>query len=198
MADSWLLKDLARRWGSPQRHRYPEGYPRELRERFTTPDGRRVRLRAIRPDDAARLRDGFAKLSPQTVYRRFHANLQGLSDEALRYLTHLDYQDHLALIALDEQGDAVGVARYYRPEAAELAEAAVVVGDPWQGQGVGTHLLRALALAAEQRGIVGFEGFVQQDNQVMRRMVERSGFRLHADDPEDGVIRFWLRFDDLL
>ncbi|MEZ6184928.1 MAG: GNAT family N-acetyltransferase [Planctomycetota bacterium] len=196
MPESWLLKDLLRRFGPTPPRAYPEHYPRDLVQRGRTRDGRRYRIRPVRPDDAERLRAGFATLSPETVYRRFHYALNALSDDALRYLTHLDYQQHLALIALDEGGGTVGVARYYLPEDAEFAEAAVVVGDAWQGQGVGSALLKLLAQAAETRGIAGFEGYVQRDNLLMRRMVERSGYRLHEDPVDDATLRVWFRFDD--
>src|SRR3989442_11671892 len=55
-----------------------------------------VRLRLIRPDDADELRRGFERLSPESRYRRFLSGVHQLSDEALRYLTHVDERDHLA------------------------------------------------------------------------------------------------------
>ncbi|MGE0707723.1 MAG: N-acetyltransferase family protein [Planctomycetota bacterium] len=194
---SWLLKEILGRWGSVAEHHLPEAYPRELEEGFEGRDGRRARVRPIRPEDVPLLREGFRSLSPLTIYRRFHAQLDHLSDEACRYLTHVDYRAHLALVALDEaSGRMVGVARYYLPAGAELAEAAVVITDAWQGQGLGSFLLRRLSVAAEARGVAGFEAFIQPDNLPMRRMVERSGYLLHGSEAPDAV-HVWFRFAEL-
>jgi acetyltransferase len=200
MAHSWLLKDILRRWGSIGAHHqgYPESYPHELVGRVSTKEGRELLVRPVRPDDVPLFKDGFSRLSRETVYRRFHGHVRSLSEEAYHYLTHIDYQTHLALIVIDEVNEAgVGVARYYLPEGSELAEAAIVVVDDWQGRGVGKLLLARLVEAAKARGVSGFEAFVQSDNVRMRRMIERSGYRLHSEEEdEDGVVRVWLRFDE--
>ena len=195
---SWLLKEVLERWGSVFEHHEPDNYPRELETSFVAKNGERVSVRPVRPDDVPLFKAGFAKLSDETIYRRFHAHIDHLSDETYHYLTHLDYQHHLALIALDPNGDAVGVARYYLPEGKELAEAAVIVGDPWHGQGVGSFLLRRLADAAEARGIAGFEAFIQRDNLLMRRMVERSGFVMHTREAGPDAVHVWGRFEELV
>jgi protein lysine acetyltransferase len=63
----------------------------------------------------------------------------------LAYLTEVDHQDHEALIAFDSRsGDAVAMARSARTEGTS-AEAAVTVGDGWQGRGLGTGLTSLLA-----------------------------------------------------
>lgn len=195
---SWLLKDILRRWGGVEGYAAdPEGYPAELETWYRPADAPALRVRPIRPDDTTRLREAFARLSPETVYRRFHSVLHRLRDEEVRYLTEVDYRHHLALVAVDEAEDRlVGVARYYLPEAAELAEAAIVVADDWQGRGLGGFLLTRLRDAAEARGVVGFEAWVQPDNQVVRGMLERRGFQVHTELVE-GSLRVWFRFEDL-
>ena len=113
-------------------------------------DGTRVRIRPIVPEDKALLVAGFERLSPESRYRRFMAQVDRLTDEQLVYLTEIDYHDHYALMALDlDHGPGIGVARYVRLRGEpEVAEAAVTVIDDYQGRGLGHLLLQAIGAAA--------------------------------------------------
>jgi RimJ/RimL family protein N-acetyltransferase len=122
-------------------------------------------LRPLRPDDKRLLSQAFDRLSPETRYRRFFAPIERLSDRDLRYLTEVDHHDHEAIAAVNpENGMIVGVARYIRSDDPGEAEVAVVVGDPWQGQGVATALLQELVRRAREEGIDHFVALVMSDN----------------------------------
>jgi acetyltransferase len=197
MDPSWLFQEIQRRWGGVSSHHagYPDSYPKDLEGMITLEDGARILVRPIRPDDISELRAGFSRLSSESVYRRFHAHLEGLSDEACRYLTHVDYVHHLALVALEPDGTrGAAVARYYRPEGSDLAEAAVVVIDEWQGRGLGPALLERLVAAARSRGIRGFEAYVQADNRKLLRILMESGYHLRQEEDGD-VLRVEMPFD---
>ncbi len=142
-------------------------------------DGTRVRIRPIVPEDKALLVAGFERLSPESRYRRFMAQLDRLSDEQLAYLTEIDYDDHYALIAIDlDNGDGAGVARYVRLLAEpEVAEAAVTVIDDYQGRGVGKALLELAARSAIEQGIREVRAWVQADNAAILHVLERLGAR---------------------
>jgi CBS domain-containing protein len=131
-------------------------------------DGTRIGVRPILPEDKDRLRGGFARLSPRSRYRRFLTAVDHLSDEQVRYLTEVDYADHMAWVALDPSAPTqpgVGVARYVRlPEEPTVAEAAVTVLDAYQGKGVRTILQVALAGSALEHGIRSFRGYVLAEN----------------------------------
>jgi GNAT superfamily N-acetyltransferase len=154
------------------------------RETAALRDGTPVVIRAIRPDDRAALREGFAHLSERTVYHRFFQPRRGLTDAELTYLTELDFHDHLGLIvelAGPGPGRLVGVGRairVLRPEGAERAEVAFVVADELQGHGVGTLLLEHLARMARRVGYRGFEAEVLPDNRLMLEVFEHSGLSL--------------------
>jgi hypothetical protein len=70
----------------------------EYRAEATLRDGTAVLVRAIRPDDRAALREGFQHLSERTIYQRFFLAKHDLTDAELRYLTELDFHDHLGLV----------------------------------------------------------------------------------------------------
>ncbi len=138
--------------------------------------GTPVVLRPIRPQDKDALAEGLARLSPESVYRRFLTPKPRLSAAELRYLTEVDGTDHVALVAELAGGPGprpvVAVGRWVRdPERPDEAEIARVVGDALQGQGLGTALGRALGGLARERGIARFTATMLAENEPARRLL---------------------------
>lgn len=156
-------------------------------------DGRPIRIRAIRPDDKQRLLEHFAHLSPRSVYYRFFGLKRSLDDQDLRRFTELDFVNHVGLVATvagrDEQ--FIGVGRYVRWDAPDRAEVAFAVLDDYQGQGVGTLLLKHLARIARTGGITEFVAYVMGSNTQMLEVFANSGFRVR-DSYESGTMRVSL------
>jgi nucleotide-binding universal stress UspA family protein/GNAT superfamily N-acetyltransferase len=138
-------------------------------------DGSWIEIRPIEAGDRDELRRGFERLSPESRYRRFFGPMSVLSERELEYLTDVDHHDHVALVAIEaETGNGIGVARFVRT-APTVAEPAVVVTDDWQGRGVGSQLLRALARRAREEGVSRFEAPVLATNSQAIRVLERLG-----------------------
>src|SRR3954469_24169433 len=96
-----------------------------------------VATRPVRPDDEQRLVRMWPRLSPDTIYRRFHSPLHRLPMATVRHLVQVDHALREAIVA-EIGGEVVGVARYDRsPDDPSAAEFAVVVEDAWQGLGLG-------------------------------------------------------------
>ena len=55
-------------------------------------------------------------------------------------------------------------------------EFAVVVGDPWQGKGVGTALMEQLIAIARERGMASICGLVLAENTHMLALARKLGF----------------------
>src|SRR5262249_61917365 len=87
------------------------------------------------------------------IRMRFFSLVKTLSRDSLIRLCHLDYDREMALVAVyrDDAGPhIVGVSRYYLDPETGDAEFAVVVGDAWQGKGLGWPLMgRRLAVATK-------------------------------------------------
>ncbi len=146
-------------------------------EELDGPGGTRLRLRLLRPDDRQQLADGFARLSPESRYRRFFTAKDKLTDAELRYLTEVDGDNHFAL-ALGEidqdgrEGDGVGIARFVRlPGEPEVAEPALAVADAMQGHGLGRLLMLRLIAAATERGIRCFRSEFLSTNTAVRNLL---------------------------
>jgi acetyltransferase len=139
-------------------------------------DGTVVRLRPIRSDDKALLSDGIAHLSDETVHRRFLSPKRHFTAAELRYLTEVDGHDHVALVAEDprEPGPLLGVGRFVRlAEDPEAAEIAILVADPFQGQGLGSLLGAELARAAAAEGVRRFTATMLADNRPAQALMAK-------------------------
>src|SRR5690606_9918774 len=80
-------------------------------------NGTPIIIRAIRPEDDQALREGFGLLSDQTIYHRFFQAKRDLAEHELRYLTQLDFVDHVGLAAVisNSAGEfIIGVGRFVR------------------------------------------------------------------------------------
>src|SRR4051812_21249653 len=139
-----------------------------------------VATRPVQPDDDALFRRLWPRLSPDTVYRRFHSPIHGLPPETVRRLVTVDHDRREAVAAL-VGGEVVGVARYDRsPADPSTAEFAILVEDAWQGMGLGRQLLTELVALAATRDIATLTATVQRDNNrvigLIRRLLPRSTF----------------------
>jgi GNAT superfamily N-acetyltransferase len=139
-----------------------------------------VTTRPVRPADRTLFHRLWERLSPETVYRRFHAPVHSLPDESVRRLVTVDHDLREALVAV-VGGEVVGVARYDRPlDDPSTAEVAVMVEDAWQGVGLGRQLVTELAGLAARRGVRRLTATVQVDNApvlgLVRRLLPESTF----------------------
>jgi acetyltransferase len=99
----------------------------------------------------------------------------------LARFTQIDYDREIALITFDADAKKeriLGVARIISHPDGRDAEFAIVIGDPWQGKGIGpVILLNALRIARDQK-IEKVWGTVLPDNLYMRKLGRRLGFSI--------------------
>lgn len=173
-------------------------YHPDYRETVRLGSGLLATLRLIRPDDKGLLQDGFRALSPETRYYRFFAHKQQLSTGELDYLTRVDNDVHFALGAVREHDDAptepLGIARFVREApGSAAAEAAVVVVDAFQGQGLGRILLERLGEAAHERGIRTLSMTTLAENRALQCLVRSAFSNVEASPIQDGTRTFTVR-----
>jgi acetyl coenzyme A synthetase (ADP forming)-like protein len=144
-------------------------------------DGRRLRVRPIRPDDKQRLEDLFYRLTPLTRYFRFQYVKTHISDDELKYYTEVELPQRCAYVGTMGEGEAeriVAVGRYDATPDMKSAEVAFVVEDDIQVRGVGTALLEKLAEQAVKFKIERFVGGVLPESSRMLELFDESGFKI--------------------
>jgi RimJ/RimL family protein N-acetyltransferase len=129
------------------------------------------------PGDRADLLAAVGRTSKQSLYRRFFAVKNDFTEPEIAFFLNIDFINHAALVAvLKDEGRPmiIGGGRYIvlQPGRAEVAFVAV---DQYQGQGIGTALLRHLATLARGAGIHELIAEVLPDNTSMLKVFEKSG-----------------------
>ena len=167
-------------------------YPLHLMQDWKVGDGRSVRTRPVRPEDANLVLGFFDALSPETRYMRFMEELQELSPAMVARFTQIDYDREMALIATtaDDKGaeHMIGIARYSLAADGESVEFALVVADDWQRHGLGRRLMGALIEVARAKGFRSIFGDVLGKNAKMLRLMHSLGF-LVQPHPEENALR---------
>ena len=134
-----------------------------------------------------RIDEAFGRLSSQSRWQRFASPLHRLSASQLDYLTDLDNHDRVAWCASvgrDDQELGIGLARYVRlQDERDVAEFALTVVDEYQGQGVGSQLMRRLIASAHANGLRALRGYVLRGNQRMLAICRRLDADLTSADP---------------
>jgi len=134
-------------------------------------------IRAIRPDDKQALRDGIKRASPKSAYHRFFQQKLDLSDKELVYFTEVDFEHHVALVAIiPADRTYVGVGRYVvlKDVPGKIAEVAFAVDDEYRGRGIATLLLQHLTEIARAAGLSEFQATVLADNESMLDVLSHS------------------------
>jgi RimJ/RimL family protein N-acetyltransferase len=156
-------------------------------------DGRRVEIRALRPEDRGGFAEAAGRSSPESLRRRFFAPRHGFTEQEIAFFVDVDFVTHVALVAVaDEGGQSViiGGGRYIVLESGQ-AEVALTVSDQYQGRGLGGQLLRHLTAIAHESGTKDLIAEVLPENIPMLTVFKKSGLRL-STKRERGVVHITL------
>lgn len=182
--------------GEPSRRLCIRPYPRELETPFQLPDGRRMLLRPIRPEDEPALQRAFDRMSPEEIRNRFLGPVKVLSHaQAARY-SQLDYDRDMAFALVDPaegEREIHAIARLSADADNREAEYAILVLRHLAGQGVGTRLMRHLIEYARSHGIERIYGTVLADNRAMLTVCRKLGFRLRRDLEDPSLVEVDIR-----
>ncbi|RPH50697.1 MAG: GNAT family N-acetyltransferase [Desulfobacteraceae bacterium] len=164
-------------------------YPNQYETTAATKKGIALLIRPMKPEDANLLQELWSTFSSRTLYYRFSKQIKELSAELLVSLTQIDYDREIALAAVQrtESGEQMlGVGRLYGTTGADIAEFSVVVGDPWQGHGIGAQLLSRLIFIATDRKIKTIWGIIQRENKNMIELARKLNFSIIGEpgDPQ--------------
>jgi acetyltransferase len=170
----------------PHSHLAIEPYPRKYMEQWVLEDNNPVTLRPIRPEDEPLEFGLWETFSAKTFRYRFFGPPRKVSHEEMVRYTNIDYRREMAIIAELRDGDArkmIGVGRIIVDPEGESGEFAVVIGDPWQGLGLGTKLLDKLIEVAVDKKLSVIYGLIQADNLRMIGLCRDMGFQIENVDP---------------
>jgi GNAT superfamily N-acetyltransferase len=135
-------------------------------------DGERVLVRPIRLADGEQLAGLHARLSQDSVYRRYFGFKSALSPTEIRRFTGIAEEWRFALVGVRSTGQLAGVARYEGQAGRTDAEIALIVDDALHHQGLGTLLLRRLVDVAVMSGVTTLTAVVLASNTAMLHLLQ--------------------------
>lgn len=163
-------------------------------------DGTPVTLRAVRDDDAPKIRRAFHTLGPETIHARFFDQRAEVTEAELLHIIGVDFRRDVALLVTIGKGEdeiVIGGVSYFAlddfdpPKRAELA---FTIVDGYQGHGMGRVLMHEIIGIARANGIHYLEADLFADNIPMLHVFQHAGLPLVLLREEDTIhIRLEVR-----
>ncbi len=185
--DRWTVLHPVRPYSHLAIRPYPEEYEREVKLK----DGRVAQLRPIKPEDEPMWHQLLASCSPETIRMRFRYMFKATTHEMAARFCFIDYDRELAIVAeIEEEGQRqlMGVGRLVADSDHSNAEYAVLVGDPWQGLGLGSLLTDYCLEVCPRWGISRVIAEMAPENRRMITIFENRGFEIDNRMSMDVVI----------
>ncbi|WP_216701552.1 bifunctional acetyl-CoA hydrolase/transferase family protein/GNAT family N-acetyltransferase [Gloeothece verrucosa] len=171
-------------------------YPEELETYKTTDSGLEIFLRPVKITDEPLLKEFFYSLSNQSLFRRFMSVRRDIPHERLQEFAVIDFTQEMVILAFlkkEEKEQVIAIGQYGIEEDTHIAEAAFVVKDEYQHQGIGTELLSYLTYLAKKQGLLGFTAELLLENKPMLHLFEKMGFEMNKK-MGDGVFELKMMF----
>lgn len=160
-------------------------YPTQYVQPWTLNNGQTVTIRPIRPEDEPLMRKFHETLSQESVYLRY-AHIfklsQRVAHERLTRICFIDYDREMALVA-DHKDSKTGehqilaAGRLSKLHGTNDGEFAMLVSDQWQGQGLGTEMLRRLLQVGRDESLQRVQADILTDNAAMQHVCQKLGFQ---------------------
>lgn len=167
-------------------------WPSELSGLIEASDGRRYRVRAVRPADEPALIRLLQKLDAEEVRMRFFTYIRHFSHAMGARMTQIDYDREMSLVLVPEGGDpdeVMAIATLVADPDGRHAEFGLLVHHDHAQCGLGRALLQRLLDHAWQRGIGQVYGVVLSENTPMLKAAQKLGFRRRPEPEEPGCLR---------
>ncbi|MCA9897906.1 MAG: bifunctional acetate--CoA ligase family protein/GNAT family N-acetyltransferase [Ardenticatenaceae bacterium] len=164
-------------------------YPAQYIKEFTTEDGVLATMRPIRPEDEPMMVKFHETLSERSVYLRYFRAFQldqRVEHERLTRICFVDYDRDMALVVAaknrrTDEDEIIAAGRLTKERGRDEAEFAILVSDRYQGQGVGTEMLKHLLAIGKQEGVKRVVAYLLSENRGMRAICLKLGFRLERE-----------------
>jgi acetyltransferase len=166
-------------------------YPIQYVDTWTARDNTEITFRPILPEDETLLVKLHEVLSDHTVVMRYlHPMLlqDRILHERLSHICHCDYDRDIPLVAERTNADGsrsiLGVGRLSKISGSQDAGLSVMVGDPYQGVGIGSELICRVVDVAKRENLKSLTAVLTVDNQPMQHIFRKLGFVLEPTGEE--------------
>jgi acetyltransferase len=164
-------------------------YPKAWERHLALPDGNKIFVRPIRPEDEALYPAFLTAVTADDLRLRFFAPVKEFSHGFIARFTQIDYARAMAFIAIEEAtGQMLGVVRVHADSDYRTAEYAILVRSDLKGHGLGWLLMELMIEYARAEGLQSIRGQVLQENRTMLQMCRQLGFAISPDPEESSIV----------
>lgn len=162
-------------------------YPNRYAGAWTSSKGTKINIRPIRPEDEPLMVKFHETLSAETVYMRYFSPMklqQRVAHARLSKICFIDYDREMVLVATrrnpeTHETEIMAAGRLTKLHGRNEGEYGLLVGDPFQGHGLGTEILDRLIDVARNEGLARIFGYILPGNSAMLSICESLGFTLN-------------------
>jgi acetyltransferase len=172
-------------------------YPIQYVGTWTAKDRTKVTIRPILPEDETLLVKFHSILSDRTVFMRYLQPImlqQRVMHERLARICHVDYDREIALVAetTDASGErhVMGIVRLSKIHGTNEARLSILIGDPYQGIGLGGELVRRAVEVAKKERLSRLSAILTEDNLTMTHIFEKLDFTIAPVENEKLLAAF--------
>ena len=165
-------------------------YPKKYEILWTLKNGREVRLRPVKPEDEPLWLEMFQNFSEESIRYRFFQLLKDTPHEVRVRYCNIDYDREIAIVAELTEKDRkriLGVGRLSIEPDEKSGELAFIIGDQWQGLGLGTKMVDYVLEIAKEMGVETVYAIMLPDNYRALNLTRKMGFKLEYLD--DGTVK---------
>ncbi|WP_372716356.1 GNAT family N-acetyltransferase [Novipirellula sp.] len=166
-------------------------YPTQFTRPLQLVDGTEVLMRAIQPEDEPMWCELIARCSAESIQMRFRYMFRSATHELASRYCFNDYDREIAIVAEIEQDGRkmlAGVGRLVADADHHEAEFAILVGDAWQGHGLGAALMDYCLQISQQMKWKRIVAEIAPQNRRMLEMFSKRGFILNRMIAADVVV----------
>ena len=177
----------------PHEHMVISPYPKKYELIWTLENGDEVLLRPIKPEDEPRWLEMMQSFSEESIRYRFFGMLKDTPHEIRVRYCNIDYDREIAIVAESTENGKkklLGVTRLSIDPDGKGGEMAFIVGDKWQGLGLGTKLVDYALEIAKEMGVENIYSIMLPDNYRALSLTKKMGFNLEylSDGTVKGVL----------
>jgi acetyltransferase len=162
-------------------------YPTRYDDFYRLRNNQDTLIRAIKPSDDTNLLTMFHNSSDDTKQHHFFDTPETSSREAIVGYCNIDYDRELGLVAeLEAKGKRAiaGYARILVDTTGKTGELALMVADPWRGQGLDTKLLSNILAICKDQQLEIIYAKLRSDNESILAVIETNGYHVETAGDE--------------
>jgi acetyltransferase len=186
-------KDRVFKKFEPHEHMVISPYPKKYELLWKLENGEEVLLRPIKPEDEPLWLEMMQSFSEESIRYRFFGMLKDTPHEIRVRYCNIDYDREIAIVAESTENGKkklLGVTRLSIDPDGKGGEMAFIVGDKWQGLGLGTKLVDYALEIAKEMGVENVYSIMLPDNYRALSLTKKMGFNLEylSDGTVKGVL----------